>query len=101
MDIAVCAPFFSKFNYLIFILSKLNYISIFQQQKSVVLQIMNEFEKPEITGGPMYDHRFKFEQIHFHWGAEGRHNSENQINGIGYVIFFIPLFAFASSESKY
>lgn len=42
---------------------------------------MKEHERPILTGGPMADKIFKFAHIHFHWGKNKKHGSENQIDG--------------------
>lgn len=40
---------------------------------------------PFITGGPLLERRYLFEQMHFHWGP-GDCGSEHEINGRKSVI---------------
>ncbi|XP_025406686.1 carbonic anhydrase 7-like [Sipha flava] len=43
----------------------------------------NSIEVPFITGGPLFDSRYEFKQMHFHWG-KGDFGSEHKVNGYQY-----------------
>lgn len=57
----------------------------------------NDNERPEITGGPLYQRNlcyiyfcyglmpqiYKFQQLHFHWGDKGQIGSEHKIDNRG------------------
>jgi len=40
----------------------------------------NSDEVPFITGGPLFDSKYEFEQMHFHWGKNDL-GSEHKVNG--------------------
>jgi len=37
-----------------------------------------------LSGGPLADHRYRFEQFHFHWGASSAEGSEHLVDGKSY-----------------
>lgn len=38
-------------------------------------------ERPYITGGPLIQEKYIFEQLHFHWGQTDECGSEHYLNG--------------------
>lgn len=48
---------------------------------TVCVKLSNETDDvPFITGGPLFDFRYEFEQMHFHWGKDD-FGSEHKLNG--------------------
>lgn len=37
--------------------------------------------KPYVTGGPLLQERYLFEQIHFHWSNDDQCGSEHRVDG--------------------
>lgn len=38
-------------------------------------------QRPYLTGGPLLNAKYVFEQLHFHWGETDECGSENHFNG--------------------
>ncbi|KFB38203.1 AGAP013402-PA-like protein [Anopheles sinensis] len=43
-------------------------------------------ERPRLTGGPLGQDPYVFEQLHFHWGAENDRGSEHTFNGLKFPL---------------
>lgn len=53
---------------------------------TVNVKLTNDSEDvPFITGGPLFDCRYEFEQMHFHWGKNDM-GSEHKVNGHKYAM---------------
>lgn len=59
-------------------------VYIYQIWVLVEIKFKNDNEKPKISGGPMYQQSYKFQQLHFHWGDTGQIGSENKIDNRRY-----------------
>lgn len=58
---------------------RLKSVDVMNNGRSVQLIAKEDSNKPLITGGPMKNQIFKFEQFHFHWSANDTENCEHQI----------------------
>lgn len=47
---------------------------------------MNDSRSTMITGGPLGDNVYLFEQLHFHWGENDTQGSEDTINNHSYAM---------------
>lgn len=67
---------------------RLNLVRISNNGHAVQVTAGTDLNKPLITGGPMQNKIFKFEQSHFHWSENDHVNSEHQIDNIMLVYKF-------------
>lgn len=47
---------------------------------------MNDSETAKISGGPLGENTYVFEQLHFHWGENDTEGSEDRINNHSFAM---------------
>lgn len=59
----------------------------------------NESNQAMVTGGPLGDNTYVFEQLHFHWGQNNNEGSETTINNQSFTMEMHAVFYNQKYES--